>query len=442
MKIFGIGLSKTGTSSLARALEIIGYRTKDYMGIESYIRGDLASLDKNTLEKNDAFTDTPIPSFYKELDQKYPNSKFILTVRDEEGWLKSCKKQFTQKLADKQNEAQKKLFTDIYGCSVFDEEFFKSGYNKFVKSVLDYFENRAEDLLVLDIAAGDGWEKLCPFLDKPIPDIAFPKANVTQIRWMNVDDVIMIARLAGEGIINAYYAKHGKQANSATVKPKFSMSLAFILSRFRYTTCSHIIEKAAKEAARVIEERLKAITATIPVITPFGLSVPFPERCKWNHFWLVDPLENAEAFLKGEKDFTVNIALIEDNKPYMGVVYAPLVDTMYYGTVGKGAFCKEYKALPRQLRSKNTFGQRLSESRLVLSDTWEENPSKSKAISMCRIADGNAETINRIGTSKEWETAAAHAIIAAVGLKVKYCNMAEELRYNKETFTNDCIIIK
>ena len=78
-KIFGIGLSKTGTTSLARALEILGYKTRDYLGVTRYSSGDLSSIDLDEIETNDAFTDTPVPSFYRELDSRYPGSKFILT---------------------------------------------------------------------------------------------------------------------------------------------------------------------------------------------------------------------------------------------------------------------------------------------------------------------------------------------------------------------------
>lgn len=80
-KIFGIGLSKTGTTSLAHALEILGYRTKDYPGLSRYRAGDLSSVDLAVVDAYDALTDTPIPSFYRELDQRYPGAKFILTVR-------------------------------------------------------------------------------------------------------------------------------------------------------------------------------------------------------------------------------------------------------------------------------------------------------------------------------------------------------------------------
>ena len=190
MKIFGIGLSKTGTTSLASALGILGFKTRDYPGLTTYTPGDLASIDPQVLEQNEALTDTPIPSFYRELDQRYPGAKFILTVRDMEGWLLSCKKQFTAKLAEKQNDAHNRLFMDLYGTAIFDEEQFRRGYQRFVEGVIAHFKGREQDLLVLNVAAGQGWDELCAFLGKPVPEIPFPKANVTRILWMDVQELV------------------------------------------------------------------------------------------------------------------------------------------------------------------------------------------------------------------------------------------------------------
>ncbi len=446
MKIFGIGLSKTGTSSLARALELLGCRTKDYLGIETYARGDLNSIDRKVMAEYDAFTDTPIPSFYKELDREYPNSKFILTVRETNGWLKSCKKQFTQKLDDKQNEAHKELFMDLYGCSVFDEQLFKKGYNKFVDSVLDYFQNRPHDLLILDIIAGDGWEKLCPFLDKPIPDIAFPKANVTQIRWMDIQDIVAIARHAGEELLTAYCVKHGNKNLLPRKKSPGTSFFSSILARCRYTICNNPQNLAAIQAYRRIVDGLTAISPTIPVISPHSPDIPFLERRKLNHFWLVDPLENEEAFLAGDNNFTINIALIEDNKPYMGVVHAPLTGTLFYGTLGKGAFCSESGAELRQLKQIKTGSFESSEMQFNMqgaSHRQRKNVGNvtNTALLMCSIADGKSEPMKTIEKSMEWQTAAAHAIAGAVGLKVKDCDTKQDLTYNKKSFTNSCIAI-
>src|ERR1700730_11424481 len=155
-KIFGIGLSKTGTTSVANALQVLGYKTKDNMGVVKYVTGDLSSVDLHVVDANDALTDTPIPSFYRELDTKYPGSKFILTVRDAEGWLKSCKKQFTQRFAERQTDAHKRLFLDLYDTDVFDEQGFARGYERFVNGAREYFKDRQGDFLIIDIAAGEG----------------------------------------------------------------------------------------------------------------------------------------------------------------------------------------------------------------------------------------------------------------------------------------------
>ena len=136
-KIFCIGLSKTGTTSLARALEILGYKTRDYIGVTSYFAGDLTSINLQEIDANEAFTDTPIPSFYKQLDEKYPNSKFILTTRNMEDWLRSCKKQFTKRMVEKQNEATCQLHTDLYDCFEFDQEKYANGYTPLVNGELD-----------------------------------------------------------------------------------------------------------------------------------------------------------------------------------------------------------------------------------------------------------------------------------------------------------------
>ena len=348
-------------------------------------------------------------------------------MRETNGWLESCKKQFTQRLDDKQNESHKKLFMDLYGCSVFDEQLFKNGYERFIKSVLDYFRNRPHDLLILNIIAGDGWEELCPFLDKPTPDIAFPKANVTQIRWMDVQDIVSIARHAGEEILTAYYAKHGNRNHLSRRKSLGISFFSSVLTRCRYSICNNPENIVANRAYRRIRKELNDLSPTIPAISPFSSEIPYSERRKFNHFWLVDPLENEAAFLAGDNNFTINIALIEDKKPYMGVVYAPLTDTIFYGTLGKGAFCSESGAEPRQLGQLKTDSFDSSETRYNMhgaSNGQRKNVENvtSKALLMCLIADGKLEHMKTIEKSMEWQTAAAHAIADAVGLKVKDCD--------------------
>ncbi len=330
-KIFGIGLSKTGTTSLARALEMSGYRTRDYLGITRYSAGELSSINLDEINSNDAFTDTPIPSFYKVLDTEYPNSKFILTTRNMDGWLKSCKKQFTQKHADKQSTASNRLFMDLYGCTVFDEHKFRLGYDRFINDALHYFRDRPQDLLILDIAAEEGWEKLSPFLGKPVPDTPFPKSNVTQIRWMKISDIVDIARLAGQ---TALTACEGVQVNRTGQAGSILEKARFIA----HGGTAGIQKAARRKAYKIITKRLRELNPRIPVISSESPHPPYSQRSKWNHFWLVDPLDGGAWEHDSAAIFTVNIALIEDRKPNLSVVYAPLLDVIYYATSGNRAF--------------------------------------------------------------------------------------------------------
>ncbi len=216
MKVFGIGLSKTGTTSLAGALEILGYRTKDYPGVQTYLPGDLSTLDPGVLDAYDAFTDTPVPSLYKALDVKYPGAKFILTIRDIDGWLTSCKKQFTEKHAANLNAAHHQLFMDLYGCTVFDEGRFREGYEAIHPGCIGLLPGQAGRSSDPERHRRRGLgDRLCPFLDRPKPEIPFPKANVTQIRWMKIQDVIAIAREAG-ALINSSSIRAGRRERIRT----------------------------------------------------------------------------------------------------------------------------------------------------------------------------------------------------------------------------------
>lgn len=161
-KVFGIGLSKTGTLSLNSALMSLGLNAKHLP----------RNLDE--IEFLDAATDTPIARAYKELDRRYPGSKFILTKREEEEWIKSCHDFFGDRvLAPWMRELQ----TDLYGVDSFDQLMFRMARQSHHEDVLDYFSGRAADLLVMNICAGEGWEKLCPFLGVRPPGFPFPHFN-------------------------------------------------------------------------------------------------------------------------------------------------------------------------------------------------------------------------------------------------------------------------
>jgi fructose-1,6-bisphosphatase/inositol monophosphatase family enzyme len=425
VKIFGIGLSKTGTTSLAQALTILGYKTRDYPGLSHYSRGDLSSINPSLLEEFDALTDTPIPSFFRELDAKYPDAKFILTHRDREGWLKSCQKQFTQKLADKQNEAHNRLFTDLYDSTVFDAEKFAAGYDKFTQAVEAHFRDRPGKLLTMNVVAGDGWEKLCPFLNKPIPDVPFPKANVTRIRWMKIDDLVDTAKAAG-GVLAKLHSLMLDGERTASSPFNWWIRTYLRLRGGKSFAAAH----AARKAHSILVQRLSSLNPEIPILSRLSDVPAHQERSKWNHFWLIDPLDGAEGFATKSGDFSVNIALIEDQKPIYGVVHAPLSGTTYYAVGGKGGF------------KRNGNGQSISLDDAATANGDAGGKPTSKALTLCMTATSASAADSAMSQSMEWHSAAAQVVAQACGKHILDCRTQDEIRYNKANLTNDCIKVQ
>jgi Sulfotransferase domain len=176
--IFGIGLSKTGTTSLYAALHELGYRAGTYghmavLGLQDWFRGDFT---KDYLEDYDAVTDLPIGVFYARLDKRYPGSKFILTVRNVDDWIASARKQFSRN-PNPPTGFKRDVRLASYGITGFDEDRYRFVYTTHLRNVKQYFRGRPEQLLVMNIAAGDGWEKLCPFLGQKIPNKPFPNVQ-------------------------------------------------------------------------------------------------------------------------------------------------------------------------------------------------------------------------------------------------------------------------
>lgn len=175
-KVFGIGLSKTGTTSLNKAFGMLGMNAVHFpIDFLDYSNGSLAPAF-DIIDRKDAFTDIPISRFYRELDQRYTGSKFILTVRDIEKWLDSCNRHFWPGQIIKGDIWINRLHLDLYDSIDFDEARFREAYYRHLRGVMEYFEGR-DDLLVMNITGGDGWEKLCPFLGVDEPDIPFPRAD-------------------------------------------------------------------------------------------------------------------------------------------------------------------------------------------------------------------------------------------------------------------------
>lgn len=182
-KIFCIGFHKTGTTSLGEALEQLGYRVTGPNWIND---SDVSekSLEKamQLVPKFDAFQDNPWPMIYKEMDKAFPGSKFILTVRDTGKWLASIVGHF----GTDTTPMREWIYGKGHGCPKGNEKLYISRLERHAREVQDYFKGREQDLLVMNVTEGDGWEKLCPFLGLEVPAGAFPRANVAARRkWIN-----------------------------------------------------------------------------------------------------------------------------------------------------------------------------------------------------------------------------------------------------------------
>lgn len=172
-KVFGIGFHKTGTKSLAKALTSLGYRVTGPNWIHDQdVEKSALTNCKKILSEYDAFQDNPWPMFYKELDVFAPNSKFILTIRDPEDWIRSVVNYFGS------NETPMRRWIYGHGSPIGHEQVYLDRYIKHNAEVLEYFQDRGSDLLVVDLQEPDAG-RLCGFLECDLDILkAYPHENI------------------------------------------------------------------------------------------------------------------------------------------------------------------------------------------------------------------------------------------------------------------------
>jgi len=214
------------------------------------------------------------------------------------------------------------------------------------------------------------------------------------------------------------------------------------------------LTEADKISHEIIEEGLRRLSPEIPVLSEEGFHIPYNERKNWRKFWLVDPLDGTKEFIKKLGDFTVNIALVENRKPVLGVVYAPAKGVIYFAEKGKGAKRADVKkgnvVNEVSIPQKGTDKVRVVVSRSHLDENTKaflENLKKKfedletinagSSLKFCLLAEGKASIYPRFAPTMEWDTAAGHAILLEAGGMVFIApSMNEELYYNKETLKN------
>ncbi len=184
-----------------------------------------------------------------------------------------------------------------------------------------------------------------------------------------------------------------------------------------------------------------------PVLSEESSATDYGRRSNWQRYWLVDPLDGTKEFVKRNGEFTVNIALVENGEPVLGVVYAPVLDVCYLAARGVGAFVRrgpqKIEAIRVQERMPNeplrvVASRSHSDARTgaLLEILGEhETISMGSSLKLCLVAEGRAHLYPRLGPTMEWDTAAAHAIVKQAGGRV--CDIhGAELVYNKADLHN------
>lgn len=177
-RIFGIGLSRTGTVSLTRALGLLGVDARHYPNdtvTQDELRHGRYSL--SILAEAQALFDIPVAPYYAQFDALYPDAKFILTTRQEESWLVSMENHFRLYVDQNHDDFDDFVHACVYGAVQFSAERFRYVKRLHEQNVRDYFSDRPDKLLVFDLFAGDSWPEVCSFLELPVPAEPFPHRN-------------------------------------------------------------------------------------------------------------------------------------------------------------------------------------------------------------------------------------------------------------------------
>lgn len=206
----------------------------------------------------------------------------------------------------------------------------------------------------------------------------------------------------------------------------------------------------------IIAQRLAA--TGLPMLSEESCNKTWAERKNWGVFWMVDPLDGTKEFINKNGDFTINIALIEDCKPVVGVVYVPCLDVLYSGSKETGVFKTEggkRTEIPPFAR-RNRFDD-LLQKRQVTIVASRSHPSdettmfirqfkkvklelRGSSLKFMLLAERKADLYPRFAPTMEWDTAAAHAILNAANMGVYQTDLKTELTYNKAELTNSSFV--
>ena len=200
-------------------------------------------------------------------------------------------------------------------------------------------------------------------------------------------------------------------------------------------------------AHHALVDGLAALTPELPILSEESANIPFEERASWKRYWLIDPLDGTREFVKRNGEFTVNVALIDDGRPVLGVVYVPVTDVCYFAASGHGAHKRIGDGPPESIHARALgsgpvaiAGSRSHPSARLEAFLERLGPHEivriGSSLKSCLVAEGRADLYPRLGPTSEWDTAAAQCIVEVAGGRVTDTRM-RPLRYNtKESLLN------
>lgn len=247
-------------------------------------------------------------------------------------------------------------------------------------------------------------------------------------------DVIQIAREAGQRILEIYHSKDYQSFVKEDDTPVTSADFA---------------------AHKIITQRLPELTPDIPVLSEEAADISLKDRAQWDRYWLVDPLDGTQEFIARSGDFATVIALIENNRPIMGVVYAPVSGVTYFAYDGKGSWkipemdesirihTHKHETAEQSISIAISRRQNINNMTKKLSPArnYELVPLGSAALKACLVAEGAVDCYIRLGPTGEWDTAATQCIVEEAGGRILNTEL-EPLSYNeRETLENPNFIV-
>lgn len=242
--------------------------------------------------------------------------------------------------------------------------------------------------------------------------------------------IVSLAHKAGEAVMKIY-----SQPEIVTSYKHFDSPL----------TC------ADTESHNIIVEDLRAFMPMLPVLSEESKTVPYEARREWRRFWLIDPLDGTKEFIQRNGEFTVNIALVKNGRPVLGVVHAPAMDVTYFAAEGVGAFKQMARSRTHPIAANGRQSERL---KVVVSRSHPSSQLQAlldrigphecvgmgSSLKICLVAEGAADLYPRLGPTMEWDTAAAHCVVETAGGTITDI-AGRALKYNKSDMHNPDFVV-